>query len=146
MTEVNSAIISLGSNIEPEQNIDASMKLLQEKFEVLKKSPNLQTKPVDMEGWQPDFINTGCLIKTELSQAELTAKLKELEKSLGRTENSSSSPRTIDLDIVVWNGEIVDDDLYQRYFLQEIVADLQPEVIAQIPAEQLSGTLAQAKQ
>jgi 7,8-dihydro-6-hydroxymethylpterin-pyrophosphokinase len=33
-------------------------------------------------------------------------------------------PRCIDLDIVVWNGEIVDEDYYTRDFLQKSVAEL----------------------
>jgi 2-amino-4-hydroxy-6-hydroxymethyldihydropteridine diphosphokinase len=33
-------------------------------------------------------------------------------------------PRNIDLDIVVWNGTIVDEDYYTRDFLQKSVAEL----------------------
>ena len=37
-------------------------------------------------------------------------------------------PRTIDLDLVVWNGEIIDEDLYTRDYLREAVLAVWPEL------------------
>ncbi|MCD6115578.1 2-amino-4-hydroxy-6-hydroxymethyldihydropteridine diphosphokinase, partial [bacterium] len=55
--------------------------------------------------------------------------LKDVEKSLKRerTENKFG-PRTIDLDIVVWNNAVIDDDVYTRGFLKKAVKFLIPDI------------------
>jgi 2-amino-4-hydroxy-6-hydroxymethyldihydropteridine diphosphokinase len=78
---------------------------------------------------QPDFVNSVILIKTENDMAAAKSLLKDIEKRLGRvrTENKSG-PRNIDLDIVVWNGTVVDDDVYTRDFLRQLIIEVLPEM------------------
>jgi len=74
---------------------------------------------------QPDFLNGAALIETERSKDEFNFYLKNLEDRLGRDRSLPKfGPRTIDLDIVVWNGEVVDDDYNTRDFLRAAVAEL----------------------
>lgn len=87
---------------------------------------------MDVKGYQPDFINTGCLLHTQLEQDELLKQLKQIEECLGRKPFNSDEPRTIDLDLAVWEGTIVDADVYSRDFLQAIVIELLPELTTQI--------------
>ena len=50
---------------------------------------------------------------------------KKIEDKMGRDRTAPKfGPRNIDLDIVVWNGEIVDDDYYTRDFLQKSVREI----------------------
>ncbi|MBE8182213.1 MAG: 2-amino-4-hydroxy-6-hydroxymethyldihydropteridine diphosphokinase [Candidatus Portiera sp.] len=132
MTEV---IVALGSNIKPQDNIPNAMAKLDEMFNLVKKARSLHTKPVDVVGEQPDFINTGCLLNTQLTQEELRKQLKQIEQQMGRESISSDEPRIIDLDIIVWDGVIIDKDVYSRDFLQTIVIELLPNL-----GEQLSAT------
>ena len=124
----NMVIIGLGSNIEPEQNIAEARKILADQFDVFKESDFIRTKPVGYTE-QDDFINGAVLLKTKLAQQELTATLKTIEKDLGRQVSKiKSGPRTIDLDIVTFNGEIIDQDFYTRDFLKNSVLELIPNL------------------
>ena len=124
----NKAIVALGSNINPETNIQAAIDILNESFNVLKHARWLKTKAVDVAYEQADFINTGCLISTQSSQIELISNLKKIELQLGRQPGSCEEPRTIDLDLAVWNDDIVDEDVYKRDFLQTIISELAPQL------------------
>ena len=121
----------MGSNVEPDKNIAAAFKVLGERFNMIKQASLLKTKPVGVDFTQPDFINSGCLIETELSSRELEEKLKQIETEMGRKPDTSLQPRTIDLDLLVWNGKVVDKDYYTRDFLRQIAAELLPEFAGQ---------------
>lgn len=125
---MNTAVISLGSNINPRENIEKAVSFISLDHELISKSDFISTKPV---GYlcQPDFINGAVLIKTQADYDELNLYLKKLETRLGRvrTENKFG-PRTIDLDIVVWNRRIVNDDFYERGFIKNSVLKLIPDL------------------
>ena len=125
---MNRVIIGLGSNINPGRNISKAKKLLAEKFRLLKESRVLTTKPVGITD-QADFHNGAVLIETPLTRTKLKAELKKIEKALGRQPSKfKSGPRTIDLDIQVWNNRIVDKDFHERDFLRKTVQELLPEL------------------
>ena len=122
--KVNSAIISVGSNIDAEANIAKMITYLGEKVKIVKVTPLIKTKPVGIEN-QPDFTNGAAKIETSLPKENLNLLLKSIEDQLGRDRTAEKfGPRTIDLDIVVWNGEIVDNDYYIRDFLKDSVDEL----------------------
>jgi len=84
----------------------------------------LRTKPIGNEH-QPDFTNGAVKIRTDLDRDALNLLLKRIEDEMGRDRSVPKfGPRTIDLDIVVWNGEIVDEDYYTRDFLQKSVEEI----------------------
>lgn len=121
---VNTAVIGIGSNINAEINISKMLKILGSEVEILKVSSLLKTKPIGIKN-QPDFTNGAVKIKTRLSREELNRLLKNIEDQLGRDRSAPKfGPRTIDLDIVVWNGKIVDEDYYTRDFLQKSVQEI----------------------
>jgi len=121
---MNSVVIGIGSNIDAESNIPKMLELLKQHFDVLKVSTMIKTKPIGIVN-QPDFTNGAVKIKTELDQTQLTQFLKELEENMGRDKKGPKfGPRCIDLDIIVWNGKIVDDDYYSRDFLQKSVEEV----------------------
>ena len=124
----NEAVIGLGSNIDPETHLEQAVHELGSRFSLIKKSNWLRTTPIGIMN-QPDFINGALLLKTELEQKLLKDVLREIEDKLGRDRSQSRlGPRVIDLDIVVWNGEIVDEDYYERDFLRETIAQILPEL------------------
>ena len=64
-------------------------------------------------------------VKTDYGAKELKKKLKGIEDQLGRDRSAAKfGPRCIDLDIIVWNGEIVDRDYYTRDFLRQNVSEV----------------------
>jgi 2-amino-4-hydroxy-6-hydroxymethyldihydropteridine diphosphokinase len=121
---MNSCIIGVGSNIEPEKNIALARVALARDHSWVAESPFLQTKPVGFKD-QPDFHNGAFLIQTDLSLDALQSYLKNLELKLGRIPSDHThGPRTMDLDIVVWNGVLIDDDYYERDYLKKSVDSL----------------------
>jgi len=111
---MNQVIVSVGSNMDPLENIGKAADILDGMDFLVSVSRFIRTSP---EGFkeQPDFLNGAFYIETSLAEPELKSCLKKIEARLGRirTENKNG-PRTIDLDIVAFNGEIIDPD-YHRY-------------------------------
>ncbi len=125
---MNTVIIGVGSNIDAERNVSVAKRMLGEKLRVLGESKFVRTKPIGSRE-QQDFLNGSLLIETRLGCKQLKTLLKGVEVSLGRGVGEDRyGPRKMDLDILVWNGEIVDPDIYEREFLRRSVIELCPEL------------------
>ncbi|MCY1721740.1 2-amino-4-hydroxy-6-hydroxymethyldihydropteridine diphosphokinase [Prolixibacteraceae bacterium Z1-6] len=121
---MNQAIIGIGSNIEAEKNIEIMLAILKSKVDVIKVSSLVKTKPIGIKD-QSDFTNGAVKVQTGLRKQDLKQILKIIEDQMGRDRSVPKfGPRCIDLDIVVWNDEIVDEDYYSRDFLQKSVKEL----------------------
>ena len=125
---MNKVIIGLGSNISPQENIDKARKTLANKFDVIAESTFIETEPVGYTD-QDNFINGSVYISTSLDQESLKKTLLQIEDELGRVRSEIKfGPRSIDLDIVVFNNEITDDDFYTRDFVKNAVLELIPDL------------------
>ena len=69
-------------------------------------------------GKDPDYLNAVAEITSTLTHPELTKLLKDYERQCGRTPQSKSlGSIPIDIDIVMWNGEVLrPKDFAQYYF------------------------------
>lgn len=126
--DMHQAYISLGSNIQPRENILEAMRLLREKVTVNTFSTIWETEAVGTSG--PRFLNAAAWVSTPLSAEELkTRVLAEIEQSLGRVRTSDKyAPRTIDLDVIVFDEQVVDANLWTRDFLALPFAELRPDL------------------
>ena len=115
MSEVShQTIVSIGSNIEPRKNFALSQKILEEEVVFHGSATIIETKPDGYQD-QPDFLNGAYLLETTMSYNAFNDYLKKLEKRMGRVKGPiKSGPRCIDIDIIVWNGEIVHDDYHNQ--------------------------------
>ena len=121
-------VIGLGSNIDPEANLEQAVQELKTRFKVSKRSKWTRTKPIGIQD-QPDFYNGALLMETELEQQSLKKELKRIEDILGRDRSlPKCGPRTIDLDILIWNKKVVDEDYYKRDFLRKGVEEIIPDL------------------
>ncbi|MDD4144305.1 MAG: 2-amino-4-hydroxy-6-hydroxymethyldihydropteridine diphosphokinase [Prolixibacteraceae bacterium] len=117
-------MIGIGSNIDAEKNISGILKILGSGVNIVKVSKLVKTKPIGIKD-QPDYTNGAVKIKTVLGFDELRMLLKNIEDRLGRDRKAPKyGPRTIDLDIVVWNGQIVNQEYYSRGFLRDSVKEV----------------------
>jgi len=120
-------VISLGSNIDPLRNIESAMSILHNRFDVKKLAGPIRTTPVGPQD-QPDFYNAAALLRTNLEQPALVHTLKAIEDEMGRDRSRSRfGPREIDLDLVLWDGAVVDNDYYERDFLRKLVDEVLKE-------------------
>lgn len=126
--KVNEVVIGVGSNIEPEYNINKAKEIIAQNHNLRKTSSLIETKPIGCED-QDNFLNGAFLIETEMDTATLKSWLKTVETELGRVKtDNKNGPRTIDLDIIVWNREIVDSEVYERDFLINSINEVIPEL------------------
>lgn len=130
--------ISVGSNIDPLENVRKGLKLLNKSVKILALSTFWMTDPVDSEG-QPRFLNGVVEIETELDPADLKfSVLRKVEEKLGRVRTEDKhAPREIDLDIVIYgdtmidtNGMVLPDpEIESRAFLAVPLYELDPDLI-----------------
>lgn len=121
-------VIGLGSNVDPEANLEQAVQELKSRFKVSKRSQWTRTKPIGIQD-QPDFYNGALLMETELEQQSLKKELKQIEDILGRDRSLPKfGPRKIDLDILIWNKKVVDNDYYERDFLRKGVKEIIPDL------------------
>jgi 2-amino-4-hydroxy-6-hydroxymethyldihydropteridine diphosphokinase len=125
---MHKAVISLGSNIQPQDNIAQTRMILAQKYKVIAESKFVPTKPIGPVQ-QPDFLNGVVYIETNHSLEPLKRDLQLIEQSLKRVRTKDKyAPRTIDLDIVVWDGQIIDQDFYTRTYLKAAVLEVLPQL------------------
>jgi 2-amino-4-hydroxy-6-hydroxymethyldihydropteridine diphosphokinase len=123
-TGINVAIIGIGSNIDAEKNISAMLDILGSGVNIVKISKLVKTKPIGIKD-QPDYINGAVKVETVLNIDKLRLLLKNIEDRLGRDrEGPKFGPRTIDLDIIAWNGKIVHQEYFSRDFLRDSVDEV----------------------
>lgn len=124
---MNRAVIAMGSNINPRENIRAALNYITKSFSLVKKSRFVYTKPLGFKN-QPNFLNGAVLIETASRETDIITNLKEIEQALGRERKGrKDGPRRIDLDLVVYNGRIIDDDVFERNFLRQSIREVLPE-------------------
>lgn len=102
--------LGVGSNLgDRRKNITAAVKKIKElkDTKVIKISKLIETDPVGGSPDQGKYLNGALKINTELPPKTLLKKLKEIEYELGRVTRIRNSPRTIDLDILLYGDKII---------------------------------------
>ena len=124
----NRALIGVGSNIDPERNTQLAEERIEDFCQIIRRGTYVRTPPVGFLN-QPDFCNGALLVTTPLDRKALNTRLKQVEDALGRERTvHPCGPRTIDLDILLFNGVVTDRDIYERSYLKGSVQELCPEV------------------
>lgn len=105
-----------------------------------------RSTPVDSSG--PDYINAVAELRTRLSAHELLAQLQRLEQQAGRARPWRNAPRTLDLDILLYGEQRLDDPvltlphprMWERAFVLRPLADIAPALVS---TQQLQGVAQQ---
>lgn len=133
--------LTLGSNIAPEHHLRQAVRLLRSYDDVLAISPVYRTAP---QGYaqQADFLNMAVKLTTTRSLVAFkTQVIGEIEQQLGRVRdpNNKNAPRTIDLDIALWDDAVLDygdkpwhipdPDITQFAHVAVPLADLAPDYV-----------------
>jgi 2-amino-4-hydroxy-6-hydroxymethyldihydropteridine diphosphokinase len=134
------AYIGLGSNLGArEEHLGRALELLRgdPEIEVVAVSTVRETDPVGIVD-QPRFLNAAAELETPLQARELLARLLAVEQKLGRRRDGPRfGPRTIDLDLLVYGDETVDEPglrvphprLAERLFVLEPLLELAPDLV-----------------
>ena len=140
MTEPTRAYVGLGANLgDRSAMLRAALEQLDAEpgVRVVAVSTVRETEPVGYLD-QPQFLNAAAAIDTDLPPRELLDRLLGIERRLGRTrEGPRFGPRTIDLDLLLYGEERVDEPglavphprLHERLFVLEPLSDLDATLI-----------------
>jgi 2-amino-4-hydroxy-6-hydroxymethyldihydropteridine diphosphokinase len=133
--------IGLGANLgDRERTIASALRALDadERTSVLRSSAAIETDPVGYED-QPRFLNAAARLETTRSARELLDLLLATERELGRVRGVGPryGPRTIDLDLLLFDNQTFDEPglqvphprLHERRFVLEPLAELDPRLV-----------------
>jgi 2-amino-4-hydroxy-6-hydroxymethyldihydropteridine diphosphokinase len=102
---------------------------------LLARSSLYRTAPVGFAG-QPAFINAAALVDTTLAPRALLDALLAIERAHGRVRDVPNGPRTLDLDVITYGDERVDEPglaiphprAHDRAFVLAPLAEIAPEL------------------
>lgn len=146
MSETHLAYLSLGSNIQPETNLVRAIDLLQNHGTLKRISRAWESKSVGAEG--PNYLNACVLLATPLSHRALKEKaLLPIETELGRRRSGDRfAPRTIDIDIVIFDGASCDNKYWEQAFVVVPLAEIHPDYQNPLRPESVRETATRLRQ
>jgi len=151
-------LIGIGGNLEsaqfgpPRDTLTAALAALKEKrIRILARSGWYRTEPVPRSD-QPWFVNAVVSLATELGAKDLLNALQATERQFGRVRGEPNAPRILDLDILDYQGEVMDTTslvlphprLHERRFVLIPIAEIAPDwrhPILELTAVQLLAQL-----
>lgn len=131
-------LLALGANLPsqagpPEATLRAALAELARFDVVLHKTSKLFVTPAWPDARDPAFVNAAAEIETTLSPSALLAALHRIEAAFGRERTERNAPRTLDLDLLDYNGrvelgppELPHPRMAERGFVLVPLADIAP--------------------
>jgi 2-amino-4-hydroxy-6-hydroxymethyldihydropteridine diphosphokinase len=129
--------LGLGSNLgDKRANILRALDSLAEACSLSKVSSLYKTEPVGFRN-QDWFLNCAAKGDTELPPRALLDALKDIERTMGRTEWIRNGPRVIDLDILLYDGLVAEESglviphprMHERSFVLVPLREIDPSVV-----------------
>jgi 2-amino-4-hydroxy-6-hydroxymethyldihydropteridine diphosphokinase len=133
---MNKVFLSIGTNLgDRAANIETAYQLIEKYMGQI----TLQSSWYETAPWgvldQPHFINTCIAIKTDLSPIVLLNKITLIEKEIGRVRYLKWGERLIDIDILFYNEEVIENEsldiphpyIEQRIFVLKPLAEIAPD-------------------
>jgi 2-amino-4-hydroxy-6-hydroxymethyldihydropteridine diphosphokinase len=151
-TEVNTAYISLGSNLgDRAGNLLLAVRgLLEASFVVLRLSAIYETEPVGVESQLPFLNMVAEVLVSNVSPKQMMTRMIRLEYLLGRRHKFMKLPRTVDLDLLLY-GNVLEDKpfltvphprMHLRKFVLVPLNELSPHLIHPILNQSVQEILA----
>ncbi len=131
------AYVALGANLgDREATLRAAVRWLTTLGEIEAVSPLYETEPVGYAD-QPRYLNAVVQLSTLVPPPALLQELLRIEGELGRVRSFANAPRTLDLDLLLVDDEVLNDPdltlphprLHERAFVLIPLADLAPGLI-----------------
>ena len=148
---MTTAYLGLGSNLgDRAANLQKALECLASAgVQIVRRSSIYETEPQELRE-QPWFLNQVVEIETTLLPIELLARIRDIERELGRVRAVAKGPRTIDIDILFYEDVIIDTTelqlphprLADRRFVLEPLAELAPDLHHPATGRKVSDMLA----
>jgi 2-amino-4-hydroxy-6-hydroxymethyldihydropteridine diphosphokinase len=131
------AYVGLGANLgEPRAQLQAALTALAaaDEVEVVRVSSFYLNPPLGPPD-QPWYVNAAAQVRTRLAPEELLRVLQGIESALGRVRGEHWGPRAIDLDLLLYGGEVITaadltvphPEMHRRGFVLVPLAEIAPE-------------------
>jgi len=135
---VNQALIGLGSNLNPNHNILKALRLLGAHVAICNTSSIYGSPAVGSSG--PDYLNSAVLIETDKTLNNLRGNiLSPIEEQLKRIRSADKyMDRTIDLDVIIYNGSVIDPELWTQAHVALPAAEILPNFVNPESGEKIS--------
>ena len=145
MDNFHLAYLSLGSNIQPEENLVRAVRLLQEHGQIGTLSNAWESESVGSDG--PNYLNACLAFVSSLSPAGLKEKvISPIEQALGRKRTGNKfAPRTMDIDIVIFDNIPCDDKYWEQAFVVIPLAEIFPTFTNPLTQEPVYETAARLR-
>lgn len=136
--------LGLGSNIEPAANLRLAVSELRERFGDVRLSTVYRSPPLGFDG--DDFLNLAAGLNSGLSPREVVREFDDIHRIAGRERDGDKLlPRTIDIDLLLYNRLIVDSaglqlprkDVLEYAFVLRPLSELAPDYIHPISGRRL---------
>ncbi|HEY8950012.1 MAG TPA: 2-amino-4-hydroxy-6-hydroxymethyldihydropteridine diphosphokinase [Rhizomicrobium sp.] len=104
-------LIALGSNLsshagDPQATLRAALAHLSDNGVTPVAVSRFYRTPAWPDANDPEYVNAAAQIMTELSPSDLIAQLHKTEAAFGRVRDARNAPRTLDLDILDYDGRV----------------------------------------
>jgi 2-amino-4-hydroxy-6-hydroxymethyldihydropteridine diphosphokinase len=107
---MNKAYLLIGGNLGDRfANLSVAQKLIQQKLGIISQASSIYETAAWGYAAQPDFLNQAFCIETSYNAFELMSQILLLEKEMGRARDIPMGPRIIDIDIIYFNNEIINE-------------------------------------
>lgn len=122
---MNKVLLSIGTNEDRETNLILCHRLLDESFEEINYSDTSITTPYGAH-YKNDFLNQLAIAYTHKDKEEISLLLKSIEKEMGREKTDKEKGVVkIDIDLIIWNGEILKPTEISRNYIADLLPSLQ---------------------
>jgi len=139
MQPESTAYVGLGSNLQqPLHQLLKAFDALSAlpRTQMLARSSLYRSAPVGKID-QPDFVNAVAALRTGLAPGELLQAVLQLEAQQGRVRSQPNAPRTLDLDLLLFDAQIIHQPgldvphprMHERAFVLMPLAELDPKLI-----------------
>lgn len=109
---MNKVYLLIGGNLgDRMENLAKARNLIQDEIGTILIASNIYETAAWGNTNQPDFLNQALLIDAHLEATALMNKLLSIEAKMGRIRDIPLGPRTIDIDIIYFNNEVISNDL-----------------------------------
>jgi 2-amino-4-hydroxy-6-hydroxymethyldihydropteridine diphosphokinase len=107
---MNKTYLLLGSNMgNSQQQLSTAIKLIKKSIGKLTRQSKLYVTAAWGNANQPDFLNQVIIVETKLTGLQTISTILSIEKQMGRIRTIKNAPRIIDIDILFFNKDIVDE-------------------------------------
>jgi 2-amino-4-hydroxy-6-hydroxymethyldihydropteridine diphosphokinase len=147
-------VVALGSNLgNREAHLALAVRRLSTILSNVQQSRWYDTDPVGVPTDQPRYLNGVVVGETALSPRALLNELLAIEQAAGRTRPSPLAPRTLDLDLILFGNQRIQEPglvvphprFRERLFVLEPLADLAPDLVDPESGKTISALLARAR-